>query len=482
MAILPGQQRNWVLPDPPSTEDWNVMGFKSFAFGIVIRVLLVILIIHLAMYFYIRENALLLGFVFSLILVFQTINLIAYSNTTNRKITRFLDSIRYSDFSSSFTKDSKLGRSFMEMNLSFNEVIKAFKKTRAEKEEQMLFLQIMIQHINTGILSFESGGKIGVINGAAKQLLQIPQFKDIHDLGKRSEDLLKMVLELQPGGSFSMKINADLHLNVQSAAFKMDGQSWTLLSFQNIRSELQKNELKAWQNLTKVLRHEIMNSMTPIASLANSLGTILEEDLEEVPSGLMINKDSFLDLSEGLETISKRSSGLVDFVNAYRDYTNIPNPHPKRLRVSKLFENICILMKEELTKSELILKSSIQPPGLEIIADKEMIQMILINLIKNASEAMEKATNRTIQLTACSDQHGHPIIQVTDHGDGIVAEALERIFVPFYTTKKTGSGIGLAISRQIMNLHQGSLEVTSVPGERTTFTLLFGTSGGLSKI
>ncbi|WP_246255666.1 sensor histidine kinase [Cyclobacterium plantarum] len=474
MDTSPGQQRNLASPDHPYTEDWNVMGFRSFAFGITIRVLLIILLVHLGMYFYMKENSLLQGFIFSLILVFQTFNLITFSNTTNRKITRFLDSIRYSDFSSTFTKDSKLGKSFKEMNLSFNEVINAFKKTRAEKEEQMLFLQIMIQHINTGILSFESRGQIGVINGAAKQLLQIPQFKDIHDLGKLSKELLKMVLDLHPGGSFSIKINADLHLNVQSAAFKMEGKSWTLLSFQNIKSELQKNELKAWQNLTKVLRHEIMNSMTPIASLANSLGTILEEDLEEVASGLMINKDSYLDLSEGLETISKRSTGLVDFVNAYRDYTNIPPPKIRRVRVKDMFENICTLMKEELPQSGISLETSIQPTGLEIIADREMIQMILINLVKNAKEAMEKANNRSIQLNAASDPHGHPYIQVTDHGEGIVPEALERIFVPFYTTKKTGSGIGLAISRQIMNLHQGNLEVASVPGERTTFTLFFG--------
>lgn len=452
------------------------MGFKSFAVGIIIRVMLIILVVHVGMYFIVKEGAFLVGLLLAILLVFQTINLITFSNTTNRKITRFLDSIRYSDFSSSFTKDSKLGRSFKEMNMSFNEVIAAFKKTRAEKEEQVLFLQIMIQHINTGIISFESHGKIGVINGAAKQLLQIPQFKDINDLGKLSEELLKKVLELKPGGSFSIKINADLHLNVQSAAFKMDGQSWTLLSFQNIKSELQKNELKAWQNLTKVLRHEIMNSMTPIASLANSLGTILEEDVVAAAPGLIINTDSYQDLSEGLATIAKRSSGLVDFVNAYRDYTNIPQPRPKRFRVSKLFENICVLMKEELAKSEMLLEFKVQPKGLEIIADKEMIQMILINLIKNAREAMEKATNRSILLTAGTDPKSHPYIQVTDHGEGIVPEALERIFVPFYTTKKTGSGIGLAISRQIMNLHQGGLEVESTPGESTNFTLFFGPS------
>lgn len=451
------------------------MGFKTFAIGITIRVLLMVAVAYIGIYFYFKGESLIQVILFSFVMIFLIINLITFATTTNRKITRFLESIRYSDFSSSFTKDSTLGKSFREMNMSFNEVIEAFKKTRAEKEEQMLFLQIMIQHINTGILSFDSKGKIGVINGAAKQLLQIPQFKDIHDLGKLSIDLLQNVLQLKPGGSFSIKINSDLHLNVQSAAFKMEGQSWTLLSFQNIKTELQKNELQAWQNLTKVLRHEIMNSMTPIASLASSLGDIIEEDIVEKENGeLLIEKESYLDLSEGLETISKRSSGLVDFVNAYRDYTNIPQPVLKVFPVKPLFENIRILMKEDLAKADISLVCDLNPIDLEIIADQDLIQMILINLVKNAKEAMSKAKNRNIILKGGLDNHSQPYIQVIDHGEGIVPEALDRIFVPFFTTKKSGSGIGLAISRQIMNLHKGSLEVESNPGEKTVFTLEFG--------
>ncbi|MCH6234373.1 sensor histidine kinase [Cognataquiflexum rubidum] len=451
------------------------MGFKSFAIGILVRVLLIVGFAYLSLFFFFKDQSMVQAILFAVIVLFLALNLISFGNTTNKKITRFLESIRYSDFSSSFTKDSKLGNSFREMNMSFNEVIEAFKKTRAEKEEQMLFLQIMIQHINTGILSFDSQGRIGVINGEAKQLLQIPQFKDINDLGKLSVDLLKSVLSLKPGGSFSIKINNEIHLNVQSASFKMEGNSWTLLSFQNIRSELQKNELQAWQNLTKVLRHEIMNSMTPIASLANSLGTILEEDIHEEDTGeLVLEKDSYVDLCEGLETISKRSTGLVDFVNAYRDYTNIPQPILKRFAVQQLFENICVLLKEELAKSGIQLQTDLNPKELELMADQDLIQMILINLIKNAKEAMEKATTRTILLKSGINSQSFPYIQVIDHGEGIVPEALERIFVPFFTTKKTGSGIGLAISRQIMNLHKGNLEVESAPGITTVFTMKFG--------
>ena len=450
------------------------MGFRSFAFGVISRVVLLVLVTFIGVSLYLTGQSYLLAFLMMMLLIFQAYNLVEYGNTTNKKITRFLESIRYADFSSSFTKDSPLGKSFKEMNMSFNEVINAFKKTRAEKEEQMLFLQIMIQHINTGILSFDHTGKIGVINGAAKQLLKIPQFKDIYDFGKLSKELLEKILHIKPGGSFSIKINHDLHLNFQSASFKMGGISWTLLSFQNIQSELQKNELQAWQNLTKVLRHEIMNSMTPIASLANSLGIILEEDVEEINDELVIEQDSYEDLREGLNTIAKRSTGLVDFVNAYRDYTNIPQPVIKPFTVKILFENISVLLKEEMNKAGVCLTCEISPNELELMADQDLIQMILINLVKNAKEALDKSDNKNIFLKAGMNAQSHPYIQVIDHGEGIVQEALERIFVPFYTTKKTGSGIGLSISRQIMNLHKGHLEVQSIPNEQTVFTLSFG--------
>ncbi|MCH7411459.1 ATP-binding protein [Belliella sp. DSM 111904] len=450
------------------------MAFKSFSFGIFVRVVLIVLTAIIGGFAFYADDAFIQVLLCAIILLILTLNLIGYVSKTNRKISLFLESIRYSDFSSSFSKDSDLGQSFEELNRSFNEVIEAFKKTRADKEQQMIFLQIMIQHINTGIISFDSKGRIGVINGSAKQLLQIPQFKDIHDLGKLSKELLRTVLSLQPGSSFTMKVRPDIHLNVQSAAFVMDGNNWTLLSFQNIKEELQKNELEAWQNLTKVLRHEIMNSMTPIASLASSLGVILEEDLvESTPGELYLNRESYLDLSEGLETISKRSMGLVDFVNAYRDYTNTPTPVFSKFPIKQLLEDVGILFREELKKSDIILKINVSPEGFYLHADRELIQMILINLIKNAMEALTNSNEKIIEIKAGLESGTRPFIQVIDSGEGIVPEALERIFVPFFTTKKTGSGIGLAISRQIMHLHKGRLEVISHPDKFTMFTLSF---------
>lgn len=427
----------------------------------------------LAVWLYYSQELWLAPGILVLVVIILTGEMIYYVNSINHKLARFLDSIRFTDFSSSFTSDSKMGGSFREVNLAFNEVMEVFKQTRAEKEEQMLFLQVIIQHINTGIISFNTNGKIGIINNAAKHLLQIPQFRDIKDLGKLSPKLLKEVTEMKPGQRISFKVNNSLHLIVQSASLKMGGQSWTLLSLQNINAELQSNELEAWQNLTKVLRHEIMNSITPISSLVESLRTILDEDSYVQKEGFLIKKDGFQDIQEGLDTIANRSKGLVTFVNAYRDYTNIPEPKKVLVEVQMLFENVTGLMREELKSHQIDILIEIIPAELEVLCDPDQISMILINLIKNACESIQNQADRMISLRAIGQGDMGTLIQVEDHGSGIIPEALERIFVPFYTTKKTGSGIGLAISRQIMNLHRGSLSVSSVPGEKTVFTMSF---------
>ena len=449
------------------------MVYKRFSVGITLRILGIAVCIFLGIWLYYTQGLLLAPGILLLAVGFLAGEMIYYVNSINHKLARFLDSIRFTDFSSSFTSDSKMGGSFREVNQAFNEVMEVFKQTRAEKEEQMLFLQVIIQHINTGIISFNAEGKIGVINNAAKQLLQIPQFRDISDLGKLSVQLLQEIMEIKPGQRLSFKVNPTLHLIIQSTALKMGGTSWTLLSFQNINAELQSNELEAWQNLTKVLRHEIMNSITPISSLVDSLRTILDEDSFVQPEGILIKKDGFLDIQEGLDTIANRSKGLVTFVNAYRDYTNIPLPKKSMVSVDELIENVCHLMREELRSKEIEVKKLITPENLEIACDPDQVSMILINLIKNATESLQNQADRRIQIRAIGQGDLGSQIQVEDNGPGIVPEAVERIFVPFYTTKKTGSGIGLAISRQIMNLHRGSLTVTSEADKRTVFSLNF---------
>ncbi|SDC65344.1 Histidine kinase-, DNA gyrase B-, and HSP90-like ATPase [Algoriphagus faecimaris] len=449
------------------------MVYRKFSIGISIRILAIVTLLFIGVWLHLSQGLILAPSILGIGVLLVAGEMIYFVNSINQKLARFLDSIRFADFSSSFTSDSKMGTSFREVNKAFNEVMEVFKQTRAEKEEQMLFLQVIIQHINTGIISFNPEGKIGVINNAAKHLLQIPQFRNISDLARLSPMLLQEVLEMKPGQRLSFKVNPSITLIIQSTSLKMEGQSWTLLSFQNINAELQSNELEAWQNLTKVLRHEIMNSITPISSLVESLRTILDEDSYVQQEGFLIKKEGYQDIQEGLDTIANRSKGLVNFVNAYRDYTNIPAPKKELVVVQHLIENLCNLMREDLKSKEIFVQKEIQPENLEIHCDPDQITMILINLMKNSSESLLAQADRRIIIRAIGQGDLGSLIQIEDNGPGIVPEALERIFVPFYTTKKTGSGIGLAISRQIMNLHRGSLTVESESGKRTVFSLNF---------
>ena len=215
-----------------------------------------------------------------------------------------------------------------------------------------------------------------------------------------------------------------------------------------------------------------MNSITPISSLTSTLREILEQDLIKKEDNYELKTEGAEDLREGLNTIESRSKGLIKFIDAYREYTSLPQPKIKNIRVKDLIEKVAQLLKPEFKKTSIQFSYKSDSEYLTIQADEEMIEQVLINLIKNAIEALENLPNATIELTGTYNDNA-VIIEVSDNGPGIIPEAIERIFIPFFTTKKSGSGIGLALSRQIMQMHNGSLSVKSEPDVKTTFTLNF---------
>jgi nitrogen fixation/metabolism regulation signal transduction histidine kinase len=413
--------------------------------------------------------------IIGIIIIIQLIDLFRYIENTNRKLTRFLESIKYSDFSSGFTYDNKLGRTFRELNKAFNDVLEAFRQARAEKEEHLNYLHTVVQHVSTGLLSFDTEGQIGLVNTTAKRFLQTPQLRNIIELKPRNPELYKKLMDIKPGDKALIRNTYDLSLAIHATELRLRGKTYKLVALQNIQMELQQKEIEAWQNLTRVLRHEIMNSITPIASLTETLNQILKEDIikEEAMDNYSIDDESVEDLKDGLNTIENRSKGLVRFVDAYRDYTTIPKPKFSNISISKLFDHINHLLGAEMNSLGIDFVISLSPENLEITADKELIEMVLINLIKNAKEALIEKDEAKIELRGRIDTDRRVIIEVKDNGPGIIREAIDRIFIPFYSTKKAGSGIGLALSRQIMQLHHGSLTVKSEPDIYTIFTLQF---------
>lgn len=406
------------------------------------------------------------------IIIGQLIELYRFLSQTNRKLTRFLESVRYSDFISGFAHDNKLGKSFRDLNTAFNEVMEAFRKARTEKEEHWQYLNTIVQQVRTGIISFDPEGEVQLINPIARKFIGINTIKNIKELTLRNARLFEALMEVEAGKSVLYKGGADVLLTLQATELRIRGGHVKLVTLQNIQTELQKQELEAWQNLTRVLRHEIMNSITPISSLTSTLREILDHDLLKKELHYELKPEGAEDLREGLATIEGRSKGLIKFIDAYREYTSVPQPKLKTILLKDLIEKVSQFMKPELKKTTIQFESVCESDYLTIQADAEMIEQVLINLIKNAMEASENNSHSHILLKGLIRDNA-VCIEVTDNGPGIIPEAIERIFVPFFTTKKTGSGIGLALSRQIMQMHNGTLTVQSEPDVRTTFTLRF---------
>jgi two-component system nitrogen regulation sensor histidine kinase NtrY len=446
--------------------------FSDFKFRAGLRVVLVGLSMSLFVYMVNHPNMVFAAILTGIIIIGQLMELFRFTSQTNRKLTRFLESVQYSDFISGFTSDNKLGTSFRDLNVRFNEVLEAFRKARAEKEEHWQYLNTVVQQVRTGIISFDTEGNIQLINANARRFMGVQSIKNIEQLGEKNPKLLRAIREVEPGKSVLYKGDQDFLLTIQATEMRMRGNTMKLLTLQNIQTELQQQEIEAWQNLTRVLRHEIMNSITPISSLTSTLREILDHDMTKRNSHYELRSEGAEDLREGLSTIENRSKGLIKFIDAYREYTSLPPPKLKAIMVKGLIEKIVQLMKPEVQKTTIQLTWSCDFEYLSIQADEEMIEQVLINLIKNSIEALEDVPNGRIEIVGGYSSNA-VTIDVTDNGKGIIKEALKRIFVPFFTTKKTGSGIGLSLSRQIMQMHDGSLSVESEPGVRTTFRMKF---------
>ncbi len=444
---------------------------KDFRIRTIIRVLLLGLNMSLAMFMFSRPNMIFAAGLTTVIIVFQLIDIYRFVSQTNRKLTRFLESVRYSDFASGFANDNQLGKSFRDLNESFNEVLEAFRKARSEKEENWQYLNTVVQQVRTGILSFDTEGNMQLMNANAKRFIGIANMKNIGELEGQNKSLFNALKEVEPGKGTLYK-GIDFQLTIQATELRIRNSTVKLITLQNIQSELQKQELDAWQNLTRVLRHEIMNSITPISSLTSTLREILDQDMVKNGDNYEMKAEGADDLREGLTTIENRSKGLIKFIDAYREYTSLPQPKFKTVRVRDLIDKTSSFMKQELKTKHIQFDATCESDYLTIQADEEMIEQVLINLVKNAIESLSQIENAKIELVGKYTENA-VVIEVTDNGPGIIPEAINRIFVPFFTTKKTGSGIGLALSRQIMQMHNGSITVESELDVRTVFTLKF---------
>ena len=396
------------------------------------------------------------------LLLYQVFGLVRFVDRTNRELARFLAAIRYADFSQTFGAGG-LGSSFDELKTAFNEVLDAFRLARAGKEEQARYLQTVVQHIGVGLLVFDGGGRVSLINNAAKRLLGVPRLGEIAALARVSPGLAATLKNLGPRGRDLVRFG-ETQLALHASVFRTGDREHTLVALQDIGPDLDEKETEAWHNLIRVLTHEIMNSITPIASLAATADRMLKDGGHD--------GETAGDIRTAVGTIQRRSEGLLQFVETYRGLTRVPEPSFEIVPVAGLFARVEQLLGTQFAGSGVELHTRVDPPGLELTGDPGQVEQVLINLLSNAREATEGGDGGRVDLSAHLAR-GKVVVEVADNGPGIVEEALGKLFIPFFTTKQNGSGIGLSLCRQIMRLHRGSISVRSQPGERTVFSLRF---------
>ncbi|MBL6447160.1 ATP-binding protein [Fulvivirga sp. 29W222] len=451
------------------------MDFSNTRKAILFRVGTLTVTIFLLSWLIFNDGYFVTELVLFVLLGLQIISLIKSLERNNEELISFLDSIRHDDISHNYRTDFK-NEDTNRLNNELNKALKDLREVRKEKEADFQYLKNIVQHVGIGLITFNRTGKVQIINTAAKKLLRVNNIDNIKDLSSVSENLVDIFLRLKTGGRdlIRLEIGGDIvQLAIYAIELTLRGEEFKLVSVQNIQNELEEKEMEAWQNLVRVLTHEIMNSVTPISSLANTVEDELNEQLNNDQEINQISNEEIADLHLAIQTIKKRSQGLIRFVQDFRNLTHIPKPKIAEINVKELLKEMLMLHKREIEDNKVNANIRVDPANMTINADKELIEQVLINLIKNATQAFDEQTNRLVELNAYFDEKSRPVISVKDNGNGIDDEALEKIFIPFFTTKKNGSGIGLSLSRQIMRQHQGMLGVKSKMDEGTEFFLRF---------
>ncbi len=417
-----------------------------------------------------RWNSVPLLLFFLCLLIFQLQRLLKVFDQHNRELIRFLEAIRYEDFLQSFPARPQLGGSSAALYDAFHQLFALFKQNRDQAERQYRYLQTIIEHIDIGLFSVAVDGRVDFINRAARNLLKIGSLGNIDDLSAHfNSDFVRLLREICHGQKQTVVVEGEkcrFSALVYASALRMGDQSLRLISLQNIDKVLEEKELQAWQSLIRVLTHEIMNSMTPIASLSDTAaGLMASLDLRD--------NEILTDVFDALRTIQNRSVGLMEFVSAYRNLTLIPKPSFSLVRVKDLLHRVVDLIQTRLEKDEIVLQIVVEPESLTVTADLSLMEQVLLNLLLNALDALKGVAAPRIDLSAALDDNGRTVIRVRDNGCGVAEAARDMIFIPFFSTKETGSGIGLAFSRQVMRLHQGYIDLAPENGRGSTFLLTF---------
>jgi two-component system, NtrC family, nitrogen regulation sensor histidine kinase NtrY len=408
------------------------------------------------------------------LIVWQAWMLVVQVNRTNADLEKFFSSVQDHDSSVRFPEETK-NSAFRKLHDSMNSLNAIIQNAKIENERTSQFLQSLVDHVDIGLLSFDKKGNIEMYNRAAIRYIKVQQPRQLSSIEMKNNEIFNIINTIRPGHEILHKILIDNLLQsvlIKATELKFENKEIKLVSFQDITSELDKKELDSWQKLIRVLTHEIMNSISPITSLTSVISGYFKKKSDGIPlTPEKIDNQIIAKTLFGLNTIEETGKGLLEFVDKYRSLTSLPKPELSTFAIGYLFRKCKLLMESGLSNT-IRIQASVNPEDISLVADYAQVEQVLINLIKNGIASVSGKTDGIIQLKAFRGNEG-TLIQVEDNGIGISGDIIEDIFVPFYTTKENGSGIGLSLSKQIMQNHQGTISVNSAPDRGAVFTLKF---------
>ncbi|KGJ91732.1 sensor histidine kinase [Colwellia psychrerythraea] len=458
------------------------MDFKRFSLLIATRTILAMLTLIFLTQAVMHEGYHATILLLSVVLSLQFFEIMRFISKTNAELVRFFDAVRHADFSQRFELKAQ-GAGFEELGETFTDILKRIQTVRSKQEAELRHIKAIIEHVPVPLLSIDHSGKITLWNNSVRRLFGANTVTHIDDMAQFNKDFPKKLQGILAGERTLVNITIDgmeHKLIVSATEITTASNQETLLSMQDIQSELALAQLQAWQDLVSVLTHEIMNSITPVASLAKTAVDLVEDVQEKTQKLPIISDELSEELAEDLEdvlgavkTVARRSDGLMQFVTSYRRLTRLASPNKKLVSVATLFNHVTVLAKQNWQKNDIELTASIVPQALDITVDSDMIEQVLLNLVLNAEQALAQSTEPKIYLHAFLNVRGHVVIEVADNGKGIEDENMTQIFVPFFTTKKEGSGVGLALTRQVMLAHNGKVAVRNNDQGGATFSLTF---------
>ncbi|UTW55021.1 PAS domain-containing sensor histidine kinase [Kordiimonas sp. SCSIO 12610] len=450
------------------------MSFKRFSFLLAVRLIAIMFSLMGLVFLFTTPGYHAATLLMLCVTAMLTYNVLHFISRTNAEISRFLDAARYADFGQRFNFKN-LGAGFEELGDTFTDILERFREVRAGQEEELRHLKALVEHVPVPLISLHQDGSITQWNNAARRLFgsaHVTKTSDLEQFGQRFHDEILSIKTGERKLAIFVVDDVEQRLTVAATQIILAGEVERLISLQDIQSELDIAQLEAWQDLVRVLTHEIMNSITPVASLAKTAEDLIDDVRDRVTDQPDLVEE-LSDVKDAVKTVARRSDGLMQFVTSYRRLTRLPPPEKTRILIHELFTSVKLLGTHDWADNQIKLHTNISPSELDLNADPKMIEQILINMLQNAGHALNGVDDANVWLNARLSSRGRTIIEIEDNGCGIDPETAQKIFVPFFTTKREGSGVGLALTRQVMIAHGGAITYKQRKDGGSIFTLTF---------